>query len=169
MNIRLCSILPITMCHPSLYHVPSTFLSWCAFIHGFNISSSCVYIGLAASISSCAIIWHMGGALSTFPALTKMWLGRTTMSLLSFSPWSYPSRLASASACPFSRPGRCHILKSYSDSSSTSLATLCDILCGSLQYCRLRWLEYMMILWGDPANKGLQFLSAITMAKSSRL
>src|SRR6266702_4884043 len=63
MNIHLCSIFPVTTRHPSLYHVPSIFFSWCASTHGFNIISSCVYTGSVASISSCASVTHQRGVL----------------------------------------------------------------------------------------------------------
>src|SRR6266702_4986045 len=86
MNVCLCSIFPVTMRRPSLYHVPSIFFSWCASTHDFNIVSSCVYIGSVASISSWARILHLGGARSTFPALVKTWSGNMITSLLSSSP-----------------------------------------------------------------------------------
>src|SRR6266702_6322515 len=71
MNVRLCSILPVTTRRPSLYHAPLTLFSWCVFTHGFSISSSCMYIGSVASISSCPMILHIGGVRVTFPTLTK--------------------------------------------------------------------------------------------------
>src|SRR6266702_2004612 len=78
MKVRLCSIVPVTTCRPSLYHVPSILFSWCVSTQGFSIPSSCAYTGSEASISSWATILHIGGVCSILPALTKMRSGNMT-------------------------------------------------------------------------------------------
>ncbi len=67
----------------------------------------------------------------------KTSFGSTIMSLLS-SFASLPfDRLDNASALVFIVPGMCQRVKSYSNSSWNSLATLQLIFRGSFQYCRL--------------------------------
>src|SRR6266702_1170856 len=105
MKVHLCCTPPVTTCLPSLYHVPSIFLSLWASIQGSNILCSCWYIGFVGSISSCVITCCNNAILSAFIPLAKTLLGSKTTLELSCSPLSYSGLLDSASALPFVLPG----------------------------------------------------------------
>src|SRR6266702_2774248 len=88
----------------------------CSFRHSLLISLSDVWVALANTVD-----------------------GRTTMSLLSSLLSLWFDLHDKASALVLLVPGICLSVKSYSDSSWNSLATLRFIFCGSFQYCRLKW------------------------------
>ncbi len=78
-------------------------------------------------------------------ALVNMAFGSTITLLLSSLASLLLDRLDNASALVFVAPGICQSVKSYSDNSWNSLATLWLIFCGSFQYCRLEWSVWIII------------------------